>query len=519
MNRITGLIRQHREALLIAAASIGLFVLANLRSPLPNEDGVLYLMLAERISEGGLAAGFDLFDRPLYSGMIAGIHAITGLSFVLSAGLLNAACVLGLVAMFLRFCRELHGDASVVPWAAALLLMHPKLNNYFAFIIRDLGYWALLFGAFVAFARYVEAGRRRSLLAWAACVLLAAAFKPEALTFGLALPLALLWRGRWRATPQALFAWSLVLLPLGAAALLLGTRAGALAPPARELPQLPGELLAAIPRAFTDAAARYAETVLDPYSRDVAGWSLAGGLLTILAFKLLNTLGPAQVLLIAFGKRLGGILPREPMRPLFFVALGCSTLMAGLFVAYRQFLDTRYVMIPALLLLALGARALQSAARALLRVEGARRWAALAVVPLVLLTDWGLGLDRSKPHLLACRDWLRTRFPPTTHLFTNDKQLAAASGLAWEWEEVRDIGLVFAEGRAPMTPDTVWAIRLRTGQDALAAALAAQSEKLEPITQFTGENGDRIVLLRPAVAAVAPAPPPQGIPATEPPPR
>ncbi len=500
MNTLRAALRRHRDVLLLAAASLVLFLFANLRSPLPNEDGVLYLMLAERISEGGFAAGFDLFDRPLYSAMIAGIHALTGLSFVSSAEILNAACVLGLVVAFLELCRELHHEDSVIPWAAALLLAHPKLNNYFAFVIRDLGYWALLLGSFVLFMRHVSCGGRHRLAGWAACVLLAATFKPEALAFGLVLPLALLWRGRWRALRDALFAWSLILLPLSAAALLLGTRAGALAPPARELPELPAELLAAIPRAFAAATERYATSVLDPYSSDVAAWSLAGGLFTLLVVKLLNTLGPAQVALLGLGGRIGAVLPREPLRPAFFLALGCSTVMAGLFLAYRQFLDTRYLMVPAFLLLALAARALQLLVTRLLAGAGIAQGAALVAIPLVLLLDFSLGLDRSKPHMLACVEWMHANLSPETHLFTNDKQIAAVSGLRWDWDELRDAAQLFAEGRPPLGPDTVWAIRLREGQGTLASALGSYADRLAPITQFTGENADRIVLLKPLPA-------------------
>jgi hypothetical protein len=92
-------------------------------------------------------------------------------------------------------------------------------------------------------------------------------------------------------------------------------------------------------------------------------------------------------------------------------------------------------------------------ARQCLRVEGTRRLVAIAAIPAVLLLDWGLGLDRSKPHMLACIEWMRATLAPGTHLFTNDKQLAAASGLHWEWDEVRDVNLVFAEGRAPFGAD------------------------------------------------------------------
>ena len=497
MIRLRTLLPRHRSALVLGAVTLCFFVFANLRSPLPNDDGVLYLMLAERISEGGLAAGFDLFDRPLYSGMIAGLHAVTGLSLIAAAQLLNAGCVLAMVAAFVLLCRELYDDPEVMPWAAALLLLHPKLNNYFAFVIRDLGYWALLLGSFVLLLRHVTGGGRLRLAGWALCTLLAAAFKPEALAFGLVLPLALLWKTGWRGARDAAFAWSMLLLPLAAAALLMGTRAGALAPPARELPQLPGELLAAIPGAFTAAAERYATLVLDPHSHDVAAWSLAGGLLTILVFKLINTLGPAQALLLGLASRGTGVLPQQRLRASFALIGACSVVMAGLFLAYRQFLDTRYVIIPSLLLLALAARGMQHMVSAA-RSSGELGKSVLpAVIILALLVDFGLGLDRSKPHMLDCVEWMRARLPPTTHLFTNDKQLAAASNLRWDWNEVRDAAQMLTDRHPPLEPGVVWAIRLREGQGALATALGAYANRLAPITQFTGEKGDRIVLLKP----------------------
>jgi len=158
--------------------------------------------------------------------------------------------------------------------------------------------------------------------------------------------------------------------------------------------------------------------------------------------------------------------------------------------------------------LAIAARALQALGQKLLASEGTRRTALIALLPAVLIIDWGLGLDRSKPHMLACIEWMRGNIPRGTHLFTNDKQLAAASGLHWEWEEVRDVNRVFAEARAPFEPGTVWAMRLREGQSGLAAALARESHRLAPITQFTGENGDRIVILRPRPPASLPAPTP-----------
>jgi hypothetical protein len=75
--------------------------------------------------------------------LIAAVHSLLGLPLRQSAVLIDAALACLLVAAFAELCRLLYRDRSVLPWAALLLLAHPRLNNYFAFVIRDLGYWAL----------------------------------------------------------------------------------------------------------------------------------------------------------------------------------------------------------------------------------------------------------------------------------------------------------------------------------------------------------------------------------------
>ena len=176
----TGLSRFY---LLLAALTLALFAFANLRSPLVNEDGVLYLLLAERIGNEGLSSAFALYDRPFYPWLISAIHAVSGLSLTHSALCLDATFCVLLTLAFTEFCRLLYDDRAVLPWAALLILAHPKLNNYFGFVIRDIGYWALLFVSFCAWLRHLHDARRRWLLLWAPATLLAAAQRPEALVF------------------------------------------------------------------------------------------------------------------------------------------------------------------------------------------------------------------------------------------------------------------------------------------------------------------------------------------------
>ncbi|MFM7784416.1 MAG: hypothetical protein ACKPE6_07230, partial [Gammaproteobacteria bacterium] len=416
---------------------------------------------------------------------------------------------IGLVLAFLRLARELHGEQSLWPWALLLLLFHPKLNNYFAYVMRDLGYWAALLGAFALWLEHVERGSWRTLAAWAALTLCAAAFKPEALFFGVLLPLSLLHAAPARRPVAALLAWTALLLPLLLMGFLAGAGPEALATPVRELPAFPSGLFNELPAAFSAAVTRHAEAVLATQAGELAAWSLAGGLLTILVFTLLNTLGPAQVLLLAVAAHKEDLLPRPALRPAWALMLLGGVVLAGLSLAYRQYLDTRIVMVPVLLALASTARALQQLVARARAIGRGRHAVVLAGVATAVLLDLGLGLDRPKPHLLACVDWLRQEVPAPSRIFTNDRQIAAGSGARWDWEEVEDASGRIAAGTAPVDPAVLWVIRMRPGQTELAKALSARSGTLAPVTQFTGEGGDRIVVLRP-LGRAEPVPPEPG---------
>ena len=493
----TGLSRFY---LLLAALTLALFAWANLRSPLVNEDGVLYLLLAERIGTEGLSSAFALYDRPFYPWLIAAIHAVSGLSLAHSALCVNAAASVLLALAFTEFCRLLYGDRGVLPWAALLILAHPKLNNYFGFIIRDTGYWALLFVAFCAWLRHVQDARTRWLLVWAPATLLAGAHRPEALLFGLLLPpvLLLVPRGaRAAAFVRMLLAWGLV---FGAMALaLLAVAAldpGTFAQPMRDANDVPAALWRDIPAHFLAAADRYAREVLDPHSGDLAALSLAGGLLTILAAKILNGLGPLQSLLLAHGLWRCAVAPVAELRRAYATMLLGAVLIAAAFLAYRHFLDTRYVMLAAVLLLAPAARSVQSiATRAFAR--GATARAAFVAAALLLAgLDLLLGLDRPKPYLDECARWLRGNLPPGSPVFANDKQLAWSSGARWDYQTAHDANQLIAERRAPLAGTTYWIIHVKRGQHEFEQQLQAYRWLLTPLHRCEDPRGSRVEIFR-----------------------
>jgi hypothetical protein len=497
----TGLSRFY---LLLAALTLALFVFANLRSPLVNEDGVLYLLLAERIGTEGLSSAFALYDRPFYPWLIAAIHAVSGLSLTHSALCLDATFCVLLALAFAEFCRLLYDDRGVLPWAALLILAHPKLNNYFGFIVRDIGYWALLFVSFCAWLRHLGDARTRWLLVWAPATLLAAAQRPEALLFGLLLPPVLLFaprRARDAALPRVLLAWGLVFGAMALALLLVAALdPGTFAQPMRDANDVPAALWRDIPAHFLVAVDNYAREVLDPHSRDVAALSLAGGLLTILVAKILNGLGPLQVLLLAHGLWRSGVAPVAANRRAYATMLAGAALIAAAFVAYRHFLDTRYVMLAAMLMLAPAARSLQSLAARVFAGGGTGRAAFVATALLLACLDLLLGLDRPKPYLNECALWLRANLPAGSPVFANDKQLAWTSAARWDYQTTHDANLLIAQGRVPLAGNAYWIIHVKRGEDELARQLQAYRPLLTPLHRCEDPKGSVVEVFTQAAA-------------------
>ncbi|MFM7273997.1 MAG: hypothetical protein ACKO4A_09085 [Gammaproteobacteria bacterium] len=534
---------RQRPGLAIALAALAAFLLAKLRNPLLNDDGVLYLQLAERITGHGLLAAFDTFDRPFYAALIAALGALPGVGLQAAAQLLGAATVVALALGFARFAALLYEDSRIVPWAMLLLLLHPKLHNYFAYVCRDLGYWAALLWSFVFLLQHLESPRRAMAGGWLLCTLLAALFRPEALLFGAAVPLLLL--ARPAGGPGAL---ERGVLALGA----LLSLAGALA------------FLAILWRApdmdpggFRAASERLALHVLDPQSRAMAPLSLGAGLLVILLFKVLNTLGPVQIIVLLRG--FAGLAPADPRRAralliatvltatlialggwLVFedtraakgaLLLGLALASAGLlretcaipqarrgawtlllltalvaplgFVFLRQFLDARYVMLAVLLLLVPTARVLQRLAEGA-RTAGGRRLVAFLVLATVLFAvDFAVRSDRQKAYLRECAASLPQTVAGGARVFSNDRQLAWASGLGFDIDQIGVAEQRIAEGTAPLDGVSHWILHRKRDRAGGELVPASYRERLEPLRTCSGPRGAevRVSAVLPAAAA------------------
>jgi hypothetical protein len=484
--------------LLLVAASCALSALAILRDPLINDDGVLYLVLAQTLERDGLEAALALFGWPWYSVLIAALHGLTGLSLVVSAHLLDTALLALLALGFCRLVAILFADPRAFAWAALVLLLLPQLNEYRSYVIRDSGFWALLLSALVPLARFDHSRRWADAAAWTVLVALAALFRPEALVFAVLLPA--LWlafepdAGRLAAVLR-LYAClaALALLPL-----LVLARLGHLDTAADLLFGGATRLVVAVAAGFDAAVGRYASAVLDRHVADLAGWSLAAGLLMVLVLKFAKTLGLAHLGLLAWGTFTQRARVPDTGRALWRAFAACSLLVVLVFLAWRQFLTGRYLM--PLVFAALVPCTL--AVRELLERALRRRWrrAALTALVVVLLLDSFVSFGTRKGYVHESIAWMSANLPANATVFSNDRQLAWYSARRFEWREVERARDSIVDGSAPLAGVDFWVVHINGHQSGLEEAIARYGNRLLPVRQFDGPGGRRILILRRALA-------------------
>jgi hypothetical protein len=97
--------------------------------------------------------------------------------------------------------------------------------------------------------------------------------------------------------------------------------------------------------------------------------------------------------------------------------------------------------------------------------------------------------------MLDCVRWMREALDPATRIFSNDVQLAAASGARWDWNEVHHAERLLADGGRPAAAQ-YWIVHLRQDRAVLPAWEALTAERFERVREFDSGRGARIVVLR-----------------------
>lgn len=174
-----------------AACSVLLSLWAWHADPIINNDGTQYVRAAAYFAAGDWQKGLDVYKWPFYSILSGLVSQLSGATPAQAAYGLNAALYVLLVWGFLALVRTLGGGRRELWLAAVIVLLHPALNEYRSFVIRDIGFWAFYLWSLAYLFHYVSTGERSSLLSWVITAAAAALFRVEGLAFLVLLPFAL----------------------------------------------------------------------------------------------------------------------------------------------------------------------------------------------------------------------------------------------------------------------------------------------------------------------------------------
>ena len=157
-----------------------------------NNDSVLYFEAARLFALGEWQQGFKLFPWPLYSGLIALVHSVSGFSLHFSAQILNVLFFGIATLSFLKLIRLCGGDNLTLLCGALLLLSSQYIvGDALQMLLRDQGFWAFFLTGLVFFVRFYRSLSWTDAIAWQLAMIIAMLFRVEGITYLLALPFVL----------------------------------------------------------------------------------------------------------------------------------------------------------------------------------------------------------------------------------------------------------------------------------------------------------------------------------------
>jgi hypothetical protein len=399
-----------------------------------NNDGLLYIEAARLFSIGQWQAGLKLYNWPLYSLLIAGVHRISGLGLQACAHLLAVFAFALMSRGLVVLVREVGGDRRAM-WAAMLLLFaSPYLvGDILPMVVRDHLFWAAHVWSLVYFLRFCREPAMRHAWGWGGAAMLAVLLRIEALTHLLLLPAVVLadgtlsWPERWR---RLLRAHALLLV---AGATLLAAYAVIPALHVEHLGRLQDPLhvlLGAwnqLTHGLAEKAGTYGEQVLGPFLDDYARSGLLLTLGYVLLVKVLGAAGWPQLGVALWGR----LQERGPGQPYdrVFVWLVVLGLVNGLCILLANFLlPKRYLLTIGFVILVYAAFGMQAIwARWLAHRRGG--WKERLVFPALLgaLTLQFLWVvwpsDPQKMPALQAAHWLKRHVPPDSRVYYDARRI------------------------------------------------------------------------------------------------
>lgn len=490
-------------ALTAAALSFLLSLWALYLDPVINLDGIVYVEAAEHFARGQWAAGFSVYKWPFYSIVIGMVSYVTGMGEGHAAYLVNACLYALIVLGFVAYVRALGGGGRVLWLAAFVALLHPDLNAFRSFVIRDAGYWACYLWSLAFYLAYVRHGRPRLLLGGTVLALAAFLFRIEGVVLLTILP-ACIYASRAAVRERAAAALIIAAFVTGAASVVapLWQYVSAAEVPAGDLLARP---LHHIAGSWSMVGAVMADR-LEALTREFPGAGTHAvavpvylvTALTMILFELVKTVGVVFSGLIVYVLWTKKPYIPEEMRFWWWLIIGIQSLLVLQFGISNFFLAKRYPVALALALLPIVPFVLNDIWRRCESHGRGNSWPALVLVVLIAVESLdGVNVTTSKHYLKEAGLWLRANAPAASTIYSNDRILVYYSGLEEPGSNTEH------SWKAAMRE--VWTDNWRA-YDYFVLAMSkehTQQEVLlfrrldaEPVKIFSNDKGDRILIFR-----------------------
>lgn len=480
--------------------SLILSVLAIVLNELPNTDAYTYIRTADIALTQGIGAAFEHYQWAHFPLLMAALHGITGISLPGAANVINALLFALLSLSFVNIVAALTPSRRTIWIAVGCVLLYPHLNEFRAYLIRDIGYLAFCLLAVYYLIVYAESLRLRFGLYFMLSCLAASLFRPEALLFLFLTPVAILvpsqsqvnLRQRAFLRVQMMSVASVVVMAVLVALVLRLDIAAQL----QVFLQIYQPFLSNLAPLFGADSPQLEQVVFGEYASqfvgDYTGIFLSAGLITVLLACIVDSLGLAVAPLLLYGYWRRFLQLSQPGKAVLLSWLVIAAGILLMFMLVTRFTTTRYTLLLCLLLLVWLPFVIDRGWRHAVSLQnrGFMRWALL--LTLFAAIDGHLSFGASKTHLDEASQWINASTRASSTLITNEIHIAYQSGRVEHYDEVRremPAGVISAAA-----PGTIIAVTPRRSfQAELDSGLANGSLRL--IREFPAERGANLLVL------------------------
>jgi hypothetical protein len=471
--------------------------------PLINPDAVYYLIAAEAWLDNGVDAALAIYWRPFYSILIGGFALISGLSTLASAHVVDALFAATLLVAVQLLIRELGGDVRTQAIGLVLFLLLPSLHEYRTMIGRDLGYWTAALSGLIVLIRYARSGHVLLMGVFYGAVLIAMLFRPEAVVLVL-LPVTLMFRrgarDQVRAVIIAQVLLLLICLLLAMGALVSNGINEFVASVLQESVREPLRLLATVPARFGELREAFGNGVLHAEFHDYAVIGLIAGIVAIVMSHFAAAIGWPVLLIAAIGFRRELFKTLDPNALRLTVwTIALITTMLCVFLIISPVMQTRFLMLPAFMVLVLAPFAVAYTRRS--ATQSGRqnwwRWVAGIAVAYLIFEAW-CSMEHSKTYVLDATELIRQEAATDARVLSNDARIAYLSGHPFDFIDVlgaRQLAEMSSQRRSSLEDDyDYWAIHLRA-RSPYAAGLLDVLPAWREIGRTANRKGDQVIVL------------------------